>query len=473
LEADPDSNSLILIAFTQLLSINWSLSIYFLLIAFLLFCSGCVAGSEIAFFSINQTNLKSLSSDSGKSSTIILELLNKPKKLLATILISNNFINIAIVVISEYLLEEILPPSIYGSIASFFESALPFFNISALSWQNGLSFGINVIGVTFLIVLFGEGVPKIFARKNNMLIAKLMARPLQILSLMFSPLIQFLVSGSGFIEKRLASAHNSNNTTTKDELDDVIEMTVGSEMESDSEIDILKRIVKFGEVTVKQIMCSRADMIAVDFLSPYKEVLKVVKDSGFSRIPVFSENIDSLTGVLYAKDLIGFIDAPDSFEWQSLIRPNIVYAPESKKINELLKEFQLQKMHLAIVVDEYGGTEGLVTLEDIMEEVIGEIKDEFDDDAEVIFTKIDDYNFVFDGKTLLNDIVRITGIDDELFEKEKGDADSLAGLILEKLGTFPKRNQEVEINKALFKILNVNKRRIEKVHFTFPKELLQ
>jgi putative hemolysin len=200
---------------------------------------------------------------------------------------------------------------------------------------------------------------------------------------------------------------------------------------------------------------------------------KVVKESGFSRIPVFSENIDSLTGVLYAKDLIGYIDAPDSFEWQSLIRPNIVYAPESKKINELLKEFQLQKMHLAIVVDEYGGTEGLVTLEDIMEEVIGEIKDEFDDDTEVIFTKIDNFNYVFDGKTLLNDIVRITGIDDELFEKEKGDADSLAGLILEKLGTFPKRNQEVEINKASFKILNVNKRRIEKVHFSFPEQLLQ
>ncbi len=473
MEADPDSNSLILIAFTHLLYINWSLSIYFLLIAVLLFCSGCIAGSEIAFFSINQNNLKSLSSDNTKSSSIILELINKPKKLLATILISNNFINIAIVVISEYLLEEILPPFMYAGIGSFFESTLSFLNITAEKWQNGLSFGINVIGVTFLIVLFGEGVPKIFARKNNMLIAKLMARPLQLLSVLFSPLIRLLVSGSGFIEKRLASAHNSNSTTTKDELDDVIEMTVGSENESDSEIDILKRIVKFGEVTVKQIMCSRADMVAVDFLSSYKEVLKVVKESGFSRIPVFSENIDSLTGVLYAKDLIGFIDAPDSFEWQNLIRPNIVYVPESKKINELLKDFQIQKMHLAIVVDEYGGTEGLVTLEDIMEEVIGEIRDEFDEDMEVSYIKIDDFNFVFDGKTLLNDIIRITGIDDDLFEKVKGDADSLAGLILEKLGGFPKRNQEIEINKAIFKILNVNKRRIEKVQFTFHEDLLQ
>jgi putative hemolysin len=466
LEADPDSNNLIL-GFIHLLFINWNLFLSFFLIVVLLFCSACASASEIAYFSINNNNLKNLDDTDATLVSKVANLLRSPKKLLATILITNNFVNIGIVVVSEYLLEELLPETIYATPANFFIKLFSFAQFNVESVQRTLSFGVNVIGVTFLIVLFGEGIPKIFAKKNNLLIAKIMSTPLSILGKVFNPLIYLLVNSSGFIEKRLI-ANNSNLTTTKDELDDVIDLTVGNNKES--ETDILKRIVKFGEVTVRQIMNSRTDIIAIDFELNFKEVLNKVKEFGFSRLPVYHESIDNMTGILYAKDLIGVIDEASDFEWQALIRPNIIYTPESKKINELLKEFQIEKLHLAIVVNEYGGTEGLVTLEDIMEEVIGEIKDEFDDDREVNYKQIDANTFVFDGKTLLHDVTKIMDMDTDRFENVKGDAEALAGLVLEVAGGFPKKNEEYEIAGLRLKIISINKRRIEKVQIIIPND---
>jgi putative hemolysin len=286
----------------------------------------------------------------------------------------------------------------------------------------------------------------------------------------FSPLSTPLVKGTNFIEKRLTGKNGIGTITSREEIDQAIELAVKEdETNTEQEIDILKSIVKFGDVSVKQIMCSRVDVVAIDFRIGFHELLDIVRTSGFSRLPVYDEDFDNITGILYVKDLLGYLEEPDDFEWQTLIRTNVLYVPEAKKINDLLREFQLERMHMGIVVDEYGGSSGLVTLEDIMEEVIGEIKDEFDDDTEVEYEKIDDYNFIFEGKTLLNDVCRIIGVDTETFDEVKGDADSVAGLLLEIIGQIPKINERINYQDYSFKIVSVNRRRIERVHIKLPK----
>ena len=264
---------------------------------------------------------------------------------------------------------------------------------------------------------------------------------------------------SRIYERRL---NISAKPTDKKEIDAAIELAVTDD--ENGEIDILKGIINFGDVSAKQIMKSRVDVVAIDISSDFNQVLKVVRESGFSRIPVFDEDFDTIKGLLYVKDLLGYTNEKEDFKWTTLIRNNVLYVPESKKIYDLLREFQAKRTHIGIVVDEYGGSAGLVTLEDIMEEVIGDIKDEFDQEEEVIYTKIDDHNYIFEGKTLLNDVVRILDLENDIFDDVKGSADSLAGLILELTGTMPARDKQVKYKDLHFKIVSVSKRRIEKIN---------
>ena len=240
-------------------------------------------------------------------------------------------------------------------------------------------------------------------------------------------------------------------------------------MDSEEEIDILKSIIHFGDVAVKQIMKARVDVIAVDTETSYKELIALIKSSKYSRLPVYGEDLDHIKGLLYVKDLLGHLNEQEDFDWQQLLRTEILYVPEAKKIDDLLKKFQEKRMHMAIVVDEYGGTSGIVTLEDILEEIIGEIRDEFDDDIDIDYQKIDDFNYVFEGKTLLNDVCRVVGLDTNAFDDTRGDADSLAGLILEMRGRLPRKGMEIVTDVCTFKIISVSKKRIEQVQLTLPK----
>ncbi len=435
----------------------------------LLVSSALISGSEVAFFSLNYRDYDRLGQEGTGSSKTILWLKEKPRKLLATILISNNFINIAIVILSDFVLKAALPESVFNQWASallgwFIEPGAE----QVAYWGKGISFFITVVGVTFLLVLFGEVAPKVYARINNLKLARLMARPLSFLMQVFHPFSSVLVNSTKLFEARLERSAVGGNTSRAD-IDEAIELTVSQEKGAGQDIDILKSIVKFGDVTVKQIMRSRVDVVAVDFRIGLSELLEVIQESGYSRIPVYENDFDNVTGILYVKDLLGHLQDPDDFEWQELIRPDVHYVPEAKKINDLLKEFQRERLHMAVVVDEYGGSSGIVTLEDIMEEVIGEIKDEFDDEVEVVYKKIDDFNYLFDGKTLLNDVCRIVGIDTNTFDDVKGEADSLAGLILEIRGQMPKPDAEIVQGAYKFKVVAVNKRRIEQIVVTLPK----
>ena len=471
LETDPDSLfsiflSLLPLASAAILSFDVIVAITF--VCLLLYSSAMVSSSEVAFFSLTHNDFDLLRKEKSGAAKRILKLKEKPRTLLATILISNNFINVAIVLVVDFVLYRLLPEETFASLAQSLKSTFPFITSTDESIARSINFGITVMGVTFLLVLFGEVAPKIYARINNVAIAKIMSGPLDLLSKLFKPFSQFLVRGGSVIERRLEARTQSGSVTSKEEIGEAIELTVRPEHNSRKEIDILKSIVKFGDVTVKQIMCSRVDVVAVDKEDGFDELLGIVKESGFSRIPVYEEDFDHVIGILYVKDLLGSLDKPDDFEWQKLIRKNILFAPESKRINEMLKEFQSSHMHMAIVVDEYGGTSGIVTLEDILEEVIGDIRDEFDDEEEVEYEQIDAHNFLFEGKSLLNDVCRIIGIDTATFDKERGDADSLAGLILEITGQLPKKGTEYQIEGFNFKIVAVSKRRIEQIRITLP-----
>ncbi len=297
--------------------------------------------------------------------------------------------------------------------------------------------------------------------------ARLMSGPLMVMRSIFGPLTSVMVRWSTWFEDRLGQeAGGSRNL--KDDLDKAIELTVRQEKNSDKEIDILKSIVKFGDLTCKQIMRSRVDVVALDISSTYDNVLQVIKDSGYSRIPVFEEDFDNIKGILYAKDLLIYLDQSPGFLWQKLLRTETKFVPEAKRINELLEEFQQERTHMAIVVDEFGGSAGLVTLEDIMEEVIGDIRDEFDDVTEVEYEQLDKRNFIFEGKTLLNDMCRVIGAETDTFDEVKGEADSFAGMLLEMLGKIPQKNSEIRFRDFRFKIIAVTPRRIEKIQITIP-----
>ncbi len=472
MEIDPDSY-IQFFYFSPLLAVT-AAGVYFALffVLILLACSALISSSEVAFFSLNINDVKKLEQENSHTANRILDLRSKPRELLATILISNNFINIGIIILSDFILAYFLSDQIRINWSENIFEALPF--LASFCSEEGLAkiinFSIAVIGVTFLLVLFGEVAPKVYAKINKMKLARLMSKTLGGLIGFFRPISSPLVMGTNLIERKLKN-RSSNGITSREEIDQAIELAVKEdEKNAGKEIDILKSIVKFGDVSVKQIMRSRVDVMAIDFRIDFDELLTIVKNSGYSRIPVFDEDFDNITGILYGKDLLGHLDENVDYEWQVLIRTNVMYVPEAKKINDLLREFQLERMHMAIVVDEYGGSSGLVTLEDIMEEVIGEIKDEFDDDIEVDFQKIDDFNYSFEGKTLLNDVCRVIGVDTETFNIVKGDADSVAGLLLELTGQIPKIGAEVLYEDYKFKIISVNRRRIEKIQITLPPD---
>jgi len=439
-----------------------------IVILLLLILSALISGSEVAFFSLSPNDLDNLKGEDSLVSNRILRLLEKPRTLLATILISNNFINIGYIIVSEYVLSNTLTEDLCNRWAATISTTFSFITLDQSYLAEAISFIITTVLVTFAVVLFGEVAPKVYAKINNVQLAKFMSRSLSFFERFFSPLSLMLVSLTSIIEKKLAH-RTTNNLASKEEIGEAIDLTVKGGFNATEEVDILKSIVNFGDVAAKQIMQPRVDVMAVDFQSTYKELLKIVKKSGYSRIPVYNENFDHITGLLYAKDLLGHLEEDNDFEWQELLRTEILYIPESKKIDDLLKEFQAKRLHMAVVVDEYGGTSGIVTLEDIMEEIIGEIKDEFDDEIELDYQKLDDYNYIFEGKTLLNDVCRVIGLDTNTFDEVRGDADSLAGLILELLGRLPRKGSEIKHDRFTFKIIEVNKKRIKQIKITIAK----
>ena len=480
MELEPDTIQLLLffIDFPFLNVFSFEVLGASLLVILLLYSSAMISGAEVAFFSLTHNDLAKLGEENSNSSTELLALHDKPRTLLATILICNNFINIAITLIADFIVGQLLPEGTFNAWGNSFLASTVYQSLNewtgmvftADGISRGMQFAIVVIGVTFFLVLFGEVAPKIYAKLNNVRLARTMTTPLGILMKIFAPFSMLLVKGTNLIENRLVGDGQSN-VRSKEEIGEAIDLTVSHDSESQEDVDILKGIVKFGEVTVTQIMRSRVDVEAVDFRVPYSGLLKVARESGYSRIPIYEEDFDHVTGILYVKDLLGHLHESDEFEWQSLIRTNTLYVPETKKIDDLLKDFQAHRRHMAIVVDEYGGTTGIVTLEDIMEEIIGEIRDEFDDIQEVEYTKIDDYNFLFEGKTMLNDVCRIIGVDTETFDNVSEESDSMAGMILEVIGFIPKKGREIMLEGFKFKIESVSKRRIEQVLITLPREV--
>jgi len=415
-----------------------NLLIFFLIVLLLTF-SAFVSGAEISYFSLSMSDLEKLREDNPKNK-LIFKLLKSPNHLLATILIANNFINVAIVIISAYL----------TSISFTFPKG------------SILEFVFQVIIITSLLVLFGEITPKVYANQNAVKFSLLMAKPLTFLNKLFYPFSYLLVSTTSLIENRLIKKESNVNI---DEISKALELT---DQENDGkEGKILRSIVEFGNTDVKEIMRSRVDVIAVDKNTKYSDLLKIITSSGYSRIPVYDEQFDNVLGILYIKDLIPFLSKDNNFSWIDLCRLPF-FVPENKMINDLLKEFQAKKNHIAIVVDEYGGTSGIVTLEDVLEEIVGEINDEFDDEDHN-YSKLDEKNYVFEGKILLIDFLKIVKVDLDFFDDLKGESDSLAGLILEHQGIIPKIGDIIKIKGFIFQIESVDLRRIKRVKVTLDE----
>lgn len=393
-----------------------------------------ISGAEVAYFSIQNTDLDTLEEGDSRRRGIE-DLLDSPKTLLATILIANNFINVGIVVLSAFITSQLFDFSLYPT----------------------LGFLVQVVAITFLILLFGEVLPKVYATKNALSFALRMSAPLTFLRKLFYPLSRILVRSTRFIDKRLQKRGESYSV---EDLSQALELT-HNEDSNDEEQKILEGIVKFGSTNVRQIMKPRMDVICVDEEWDYNKVLNIIVESGYSRIPVYEDNFDQVKGVLYIKDLIPHQDEAESFAWQKLLRPAF-FVPENKKIDDLLREFQEKKIHLAIVVDEFGGTSGIVTLEDVIEEIVGEISDEFDDD-ELTYSKLGANSFVFEGKIHLTDFYRLIQADEKLFQEHAGDADTLAGLVLEIAGKFPEKNEEIAFGDYRFTVEGLDGRRIKQI----------
>ena len=468
MELDSDPPSLFIsIIFLFSTGFNLSLVLSLFILLLLITSSALISGSEIAFFSITPDQLNKLKHESSKSSETIIKLKDQQSKLLATILITNNFVNIAIVLVSDYILKKFLANDLLNIWAMKLKEYSFFSSFKTSSLTNIISFTITVVGVTFILVLFGEVMPKIYASVNNIKLAQLMAKPLTFLMKIFSPASNLLVNWTKIVERKLEKSKVTSSNADKDEINDALDITLNSDAQ---ELDILKSILKFSNVSVKQIMKPRIDVVAIEDDLGYDDVLQIVRESGFSRIPVFHEDFDNIIGILYAKDLISHLDKKDNFNWQELIRKNILYVPESKKINDLLKEFQKQKLHMAIVVDEYGGSAGIITMEDIMEEILGEIIDEFDEENEPEYKKINNNTYIFEGKTLLIDFVKVFDKDIDIFDEFKGESDSLAGLILEIKGDIPDTQEKIELENFTFIVEEVSNRRIEKIKVIINNE---
>lgn len=406
-------------------------------IVILLFFCAMIAATEVALFSLSQKDLQELAKQNLSKYNVIEKLLAKPKKLLATILIANNFLHIAIVILFSISLDRV-----------FETITIPL-----------LKFTVEVILVTFLILLFGEVLPKVYANRNNIKFALFITYPLLFLEKILTPLSAPMRSLTNFLQEKLGK---QKTNLSVDKLSQALELT-STEGTSTEEQKILEGIVSFGNTDTKQVMSPRIDVFALDIEETFTEIYPKIVEKGYSRIPVYKDSIDHIEGILFVKDLIPHINKKD-FDWKPLMRKPF-FVPENKKLDDLLKDFQGMKSHLAIVVDEYGGTSGLVSLEDIIEEIVGDISDEFDDENSS-FTQLDEKNYLFEGKTNLKDFYRIIDVDEQLFEGKKGEAETLAGFILEILGHFPKKGNKIHFENLRFTIEAVDKKRIKQIKIT-------
>jgi len=411
----------------------FTLVLQIVLLIMLIFASAFVSGSEVAYFSLTPSDIEELEHSKSKRASTAVKLLSRPEKLLSSILVTNNIINIALIILAAFIS------------ARLFD----------LSNNPILSFIIEVVAITFLLLLFCEVMPKVYASRNQLSFALIMAPTLALVSRIVSPLASALSFSSFFVKKRSRPRDSSMDIS---DLSTALELT-SSEIKDDREL--LKGVVRFGNISVSAVMCPRIDVTALDINRGFSYVMAEVTESGFSRIPVYSGSFDNVKGILFVKDLLPHLGKPDTFRWQTLIRPPYMI-PETKKISELLKEFQEKKIHMAIVVDEYGGTSGIVTLEDVLEEIVGDITDETDEEMP-LYRETGEGKWIFDGKILLNDFYRITGTDDEHFSEIRGDSETLAGLLLELLKEIPLRGRVITAGGFRFTIENVEKRRIREI----------
>ncbi|OFX70976.1 MAG: hypothetical protein A2X12_06485 [Bacteroidetes bacterium GWE2_29_8] len=418
------------------------LFLIFVIIIILLLLSGLFSGAEIAFFSLSPNDKNNLKNH--KNGKLVLQLMEKPKQLLATIIIGNNFVNIAIVVISTFITKSLV---IGGNLY--------------------LTFLIQVFAVTSLILFFGEIIPKIYVSKNPLNFSLKASFILSFFIKILSPFSYLLVSSTGVIDKKLK---NKQISISREELSHAIDLTSKGES-SEEDKKILQGVFKIGDIDVKEVMTSRLDIVSVNIVSSFNDICNIVIESGYSRIPVYENSLDNIKGVLYIKDIMPYINMSDDFyKWQKHIREPF-FIPETKRLDDLLKNFQLKKIHLAIVVDEFGGTSGIITLENIVEEIVGEINDEFDvTEDELIYSKIDERNYIFEGKTKLIDFIKVLDINESVFESKRGDSDTIAGLILEMEGEIPSRNKIIKFDKFSLVIDAVDKRRIKKVRVIINEE---
>lgn len=402
----------------------------------LLFLSGFASGSEIAFFSLSPDDINELEPEKNEVDAKIQQLREDNERTLATILIANNFVNVMIIMLCNY---------IFAQLITFKQAWLQFLCITVI--------------LTFLLLLFGEIMPKVYSRQNPLRFCRRAVHGVMILRSFFWPLETILMRSGVLAEKAMPK---ENRQLSVDDLEQALELTDKDEIKDEQ--SMLKGIIRFGDETAKEIMTSRHDIVDINIKSSYADVLKSIIENNYSRIPVFQDNEDNIRGVLYIKDLLPYLQKPGNFRWQSLIRPPY-FVPETKKIDDLLREFQDNKVHIAIVVDEFGGTSGIVTMEDILEEIVGEINDEYDEE-ERTYTKLNYNTYVFEGKTLLSDFSRILNIDDDEFEDVEGDADTLAGLLLEIKGDFPSIHEKIEYKNYTFEVVKIEERRISRIKVT-------
>ncbi|MBX2944544.1 MAG: gliding motility-associated protein GldE [Cyclobacteriaceae bacterium] len=415
-------------------------------IAMLLIISGLVSGSEVAFFSLKPEDLDRCRESEERSDKTILELLGKPRQLLATILIMNNTVNVGIVTLATFLMWE----------------------LSGTRRPEEIIVGVVTFVIAFVLTFFGEIVPKVYATKNNLSFARFMAAGWRVLIVICKPISAPLMTMSNFVERRV---EKKGYQTTVEELNQALELATSTDETSAEEKEILRGIVNFGTLSVRQVMRSRVDISAVDSELNFFELMEFINKSGFSRLPVYRESLDKIEGLLYIKDLLPYLDQDAGFAWQKLLRTPF-FVPETKKVDSLLKDFQEKRIHMALVVDEYGGTAGLITLEDVIEEIIGEINDEFDE-AGLAYQKIDEHTFAFEGKTSLHDFCKALDVEPNTFDEIKGESESLGGVILEINKGFPKAGDQIQYNQFTFTIEAVDKKRIKrvKVHVHEQKSL--
>lgn len=409
-----------------------------ILAAVLLLMSAFASGSEIAFFSLSPSDVAELEDGKFDADKKIQNLRDDSERTLATILIANNFVNVTIIMLLNYVI---------AGVISFGERALL------------LQFLFTTVILTFLLLLFGEIMPKVYARQDPLKFCRRCVGGVMFARKLFWPIENILLKSGMLAEKII---QKENHVLSVDDLEQALELTDKNDIKDEQ--NMLKGIIRFGDETAKEVMTSRQNIIDLDIRSNYADVLKCIEDNNYSRIPVYQDNTDNIRGILYIKDLLPHLTKNSNFRWQSLIRPPY-FVPETKKIDDLLREFQENKVHIAIVVDEFGGTSGIVTLEDILEEIVGEINDEYDEE-EKFYSKLNYNTFIFEGKTLLTDLCRILNVDDEEFEEVEGDADTLAGLLLEIKGDFPSIHEKIDYKNYTFEVMNVEERRISKIKVT-------